>query len=69
MRCLFCIKGSPAIAVIGLVDLTRVTNRIAAVTYDPLFPILGAGLIYMVMISVLVKAQSLAEKKARRLAV
>ena len=65
----FLIKGSPAIAVIGLVDLTRVTNRIAAVTYDPLFPILGAGLIYMVMISVLVKAQSLAEKKARRLAV
>jgi polar amino acid transport system permease protein len=65
----FLIKGSPAIAVIGLVDLTRVTNRIAAVTYDPLFPILGAGLIYMLMISVLVKAQSLAEKKARRLAV
>lgn len=65
----FLIKGSPAIAIIGLVDLTRVTNRIASVTYDPLSPILGAGLIYMLMIGVLVKAQSLAERQARRLAV
>ena len=65
----FLIKGSPAIAIIGLVDLTRVTNRIASVTYEPLYPILGAGLIYMLMIAVLVKAQSLAERQARRLAV
>lgn len=64
----FLIKGSPAIAVIGLVDLTRVTNRIASVTYEPLYPILGAGLIYMVMIGVMVKAQASAENKARRLA-
>ncbi len=64
----FLIKGSPAIAVIGLVDLTRVTNRIAAVTYEPVYPILGAGLIYMVMIGGLVKAQAIADKKARRLA-
>ncbi|MGL5286404.1 amino acid ABC transporter membrane protein 1, PAAT family [Aeromonas sp. RU39B] len=62
------IKASPAIAVIGLVDLTRVTNRIAAVTYDALPPILGAGLIYMVIIAGLVKAQAVAERHARRLA-
>ena len=41
----------------------------ASVTYEPLYPILGAGLIYMLMIAVLVKAQSLAERQARRLAV
>ena len=64
----FLIKGSPAIAIIGLVDLTRVTNRIAAVTYDALYPILGAGLIYMLMIAVLVKVQARAERQARRLA-
>ncbi len=64
----FLIKGSPAIAIIGLVDLTRVTNRIASVTYEPLYPILGAGLIYIIIISVLVKLQSMAEVKARRLA-
>lgn len=64
----FLIKGSPAIAVIGLVDLTRVTNRIASVTYDALPPILCASLIYMVMIAGMVKAQAVAERRARRLA-
>jgi polar amino acid transport system permease protein len=46
----FLIKGSPAIAVIGVVDLTRVTNRISSVTYEPLSPILAAGLLYVVII-------------------
>ncbi|MFM2485149.1 amino acid ABC transporter permease [Celerinatantimonas yamalensis] len=64
----FLIKGSPAIAIIGIVDLTRVTNRISAVTYQPLYPILGAGLIYMIIVGVLVKLQYVAEKKAHRLA-
>ena len=64
----FLIKGSPAIAIIGVVDLTRVTNRISAVTYDPLPPILAAALLYMLIIGVLLKLQALAEKKANRLA-
>ncbi|PLP86401.1 ABC transporter permease [Pseudomonas sp. FFUP_PS_473] len=64
----FLIKGSPAIAVIGIVDLTRVTNRISAVTYEPLPPILAAALLYMLIISVLLKLQAMAEKKANRLA-
>ncbi|MBA1274785.1 amino acid ABC transporter permease [Stutzerimonas azotifigens] len=64
----FLIKGSPAIAVIGIVDLTRVTNRISAVTYDPLPPILAAAVLYMLMIGVLLKLQAIAEKKANRLA-
>ena len=64
----FLIKSSPAIAIIGLVDLTRVTNRISAVTYEPLPPILAAALLYMLIISVLLKLQSLTEKRASRLA-
>lgn len=64
----FLVKSSPAIAIIGLVDLTRVTNRISAVTYQPLPPILAAGLLYMIIIGVLIKLQSLAERKANRLA-
>lgn len=64
----FLIKGSPAIAVIGIVDLTRVTNRISAVTYEPLPPILAAALLYMLIISILLKLQAMAEKKANRLA-
>lgn len=64
----FLIKGSPAIAIIGLVDLTRVTNRIAAVTYEPLPPILAAAAIYMVMVAALIKLQAVAERRASRLA-
>jgi len=62
------IKSSPAIAMVGLVDLTRVTNRITAVTYEPLPPILGAALIYFLMIGALVRLQRFADKYARRLA-
>lgn len=64
----FLIKGSPAIAVIGVVDLTRVTNRIAAVTYEPLGPILCAALLYMGFIGLLIKLQHMAEQKASHLA-
>lgn len=64
----FLIKASPAIAVIGIVDLTRVTNRIAAVTYEPLPPILAAAVLYIVVIGVLVRLQRLFDERARRLA-
>lgn len=64
----FLIKGSPAIAVIGVVDLTRVTNRISAVTYEPLPPILVACVLYMTIIGALVWLQRLAERRANRLA-
>lgn len=64
----FLVKGSPAIAVIGIVDLTRVTNRISAVTYEPLPPILAAAVLYMMIIGILVWIQRVAERKANRLA-
>lgn len=62
------VKSSPAIAMIGIVDLTRVTNRIAAVTYDPLPPILAAGLLYILIIGGLVRFQRIADSRAKRLA-
>lgn len=65
----FLIKGSPAIAMIGIVDLTRVTNRISAVTYEPLPPILVACALYMTAIGCLVWLQRIAERRANRLAV
>lgn len=64
----FLIKASPAIAVIGIVDLTRVTNRIAAVTYEPLPPIIAAAVLYMVLISTLVRLQRRLDERAHRLA-
>ncbi|OBR46283.1 amino acid ABC transporter permease [Paraburkholderia tropica] len=62
------LKSSPAVAVIGVVDLTRVTNRIAAVTYEPLPSILGACVLYMVMVGAMVWLQRFADQRARRLA-
>lgn len=62
------IKASPAIAVIGIVDLTRVTNRISAITYEPLPPILAAAALYMVVIGMLVRLQRLLDTRAHRLA-
>ena len=62
------VKSSPAIAMVGLADLTRATNRISAVTYEPLPPILAAAVLYIIMIGVLVRLQRVADKYARRLA-
>ncbi len=62
------IKSSPAIAMVGLADLTRATNRITAITYDPLPPILAAAVLYILIIGVLVRLQRVADKYARRLA-
>ena len=64
----FLIKASPAIGVIGIVDLTRVTNRISAITYEPLPPILVAATLYMVAIGTLVRLQRLLDARAQRLA-
>lgn len=64
----FLIKASPAIAVIGIVDLTRVTNRISAITYEPLPPILFAAALYMIVIGILVRLQRLLDARAQRLA-
>lgn len=64
----FLVKASPAVAVIGVVDLTRVTNRIAAVTYEPLPPILAACVLYMVLIGCMLKLQRWSERYVHRLA-
>jgi polar amino acid transport system permease protein len=62
------IKSSPAIAMVGLADLTRATNRITAITYEPLPPILAAAGLYILMIGSLVRLLRVADKYARRLA-
>ncbi len=53
---------------VGVVDLSRVTNQIAAQTYEPLPPILIAGAMYIMFISVLVRLQRHLEKRAERYA-
>lgn len=57
----FLLKTSPAIAVIGVVDLTRAAARVAAYTYEPIPPFLAATLIYMLVVIVMVRSQRLIE--------
>jgi polar amino acid transport system permease protein len=62
------VKASPAIAVIGIVDLTRVSDRIAAQTYEPMPPILVACALYIAINSGLVRLQRIVERRAARYA-
>jgi His/Glu/Gln/Arg/opine family amino acid ABC transporter permease subunit len=60
------IKASPALAVIGIVDLTRAASRIGAATYQPLPPFLAATVIYMLLVMLFVMAQRFVERLVRR---
>lgn len=51
------VKVSPAIAVIGAVDITRAAVRIGAETYEPLPPFLAATALYFVILFALVRIQ------------
>jgi His/Glu/Gln/Arg/opine family amino acid ABC transporter permease subunit len=57
------IKASPAIAVIGVAEITRAATRIGAQTYEPLPPMLAATGLYIAIILVLVGLQRLTEKR------
>jgi polar amino acid transport system permease protein len=62
----YLIKASPAIAVIGLVDLTRVAARQAAQTYRPLPAILFAFLCYFVILIAISLVGKFCENRTRQ---
>ncbi len=57
------IKASPAIAVVGIVDVTRAAVRIGAQTYRPLPPLLLALVLYVIIVAALVVAQRRIERR------
>jgi His/Glu/Gln/Arg/opine family amino acid ABC transporter permease subunit len=57
------IKGSPAVAVIGVVDLTRVAVRWTTQTYEPIRPFLTATVIYLVVVLCLIRVQRYTERR------
>jgi His/Glu/Gln/Arg/opine family amino acid ABC transporter permease subunit len=57
------IKASPAIAVIGIVDLTRKARQIAETTYEPLPAFFAAVLIYGGVLLALVAVARLLERQ------
>ena len=57
------IKASPAIAIIGVVELTRKARQIAEYTYEPLPAFGSALLIYGVVLAVLIVAARFVERR------
>ncbi|MCE7027716.1 amino acid ABC transporter permease [Jiella avicenniae] len=57
------VKSSPAIAVLGLVDITRAASRVGARTYDPLPPFVVALVLYSLIVAVFVMTQRLIERR------
>jgi His/Glu/Gln/Arg/opine family amino acid ABC transporter permease subunit len=57
------IKGSPAVAVVGVVDLTRVAVRATTITYEPVRPFLAATIIYVAIVMVLLRLQHATERR------
>jgi His/Glu/Gln/Arg/opine family amino acid ABC transporter permease subunit len=57
------IKASPAVAVVGIVDVTRAAVRVGAQTYRPLPPLLVALVLYAIVVAALVLAQRGMERR------
>ncbi len=55
------VKVSPAVAVLGVVDITRAAVRIGAQTYEPLPPFTAALLIYSLIVFGFVRLQRVVE--------
>jgi His/Glu/Gln/Arg/opine family amino acid ABC transporter permease subunit len=60
------IKVTPALAVVGVVDITRAAVRIGAETYDPLPPFFVALALYAPIVLVLVSLQRWIERRQIR---
>jgi His/Glu/Gln/Arg/opine family amino acid ABC transporter permease subunit len=58
------VKGSPAIAVVGVVDVTRAAVRIGAETYEPLPPLLAATALYCLIVAFFVSIQRVVERRS-----
>lgn len=59
------VKASPAVAVVGVVDITRAAVRIGADTYQPLPPFTAALVLYSLFVSIFVIAQRRSERRVR----
>ena len=60
------LKETAIVGYVGLSDLTRVANQIASKTYDFFTPMIGAAVIYFVIIKILTKLLERLERRMRR---
>ena len=60
------IKETAIVGYVSLADLTRVANQIASRTYDAFMPLIGAAVIYFVVIKILTILLGKLERRMRR---
>jgi His/Glu/Gln/Arg/opine family amino acid ABC transporter permease subunit len=58
------VKASPAVAILGIVEITRAAIRVGARTYDPLPPFIFALVLYSLIVFIFVKTQRVIERRA-----
>ena len=60
------IKETAIVGYVGMSDLTRVANQITTRTYDAFTPVIGAAVIYFVLIKILTKLLEMLERRLRK---
>ncbi|CAB3809297.1 amino acid ABC transporter permease [Paraburkholderia fynbosensis] len=59
------IKSTPAVAVIGIVEITRAALRVGSNTYEPLPPFIFALVLYGLIVFALIRLKRMVEKRLR----
>lgn len=60
------LKETAIVGYVGFTDLTRAANQISSKTYQPLMPLLGAAVIYFVVVKILTVTFDKLERRLRR---
>ena len=60
------IKETAIVGYVSLADLTRVANQVASRTYDAFMPLIGAAIIYFVVIKIFTLLLTRLERRMRR---
>ena len=60
------LKETAIVGYVALSDLTRVANQISSATYQPFMPLIGAALIYFVLIKILSSLVKMLEKRLNK---
>ena len=60
------IKETAIVGYVSLSDLTRVANQVASRTYDAFMPLIGAAIIYFIVIKIFTLLLAMLERRMRR---
>ncbi len=60
------IKETAIVGYVSLADLTRVANQVASRTYDAFMPLIGAAIIYFIVIKIFTLLLGMLERRMRR---